>query len=100
MAAQPQIIALSPARRPRARPIPATPVIPSHPIAMATLTLRIDNMHCGACVRRVTQTLNALPHTHAEEVRVGSARVSTDAGAAEIEHALTSAGYPASIEAA
>jgi hypothetical protein len=40
---------------------------------MATLTLRIDNMHCGSCIRRVTQTLNTLLDTHAEEVRVGSA---------------------------
>jgi copper chaperone CopZ len=67
---------------------------------MATLTLRIDNMHCGSCVRRVTQTLNALPGTHAEEVRVGSARIQTDANPAEVQQALTSAGYPTLVEAA
>jgi cation transport ATPase len=35
-------------------------------------------MHCGSCVRRVTQTLNAQPGTHAEEVRVGAARITGD----------------------
>ena len=67
---------------------------------MTTLTLRIDNMHCGSCIRRVTQTLNALPGTHAEEVRVGSARVATDAPADAIQQALFAAGYPSLVEAA
>jgi copper chaperone len=65
---------------------------------MAILTLRIDNMHCGSCVRRVTQTLNALPETHADEVRVGSARISTTAAPEQIQQALTAAGYPALVE--
>ncbi len=65
---------------------------------MSTLTLRIDNMHCGSCIRRVTQTLNGLPGTHAEEVRVGSARIKTAAAPDEIQQALTAAGYPAFIE--
>jgi copper chaperone len=65
---------------------------------MPTLTLSIDNMHCGACVRRVTQTLNSLPGTHAEEVRVGAARISTTAAPDQIQQALTTAGYPARIE--
>ncbi len=67
---------------------------------MATLTLQIENMHCGACVRRVTQTLNALPGTHAEQVQVGSARVSTETSAAEIERALQAAGFPAQAASA
>ncbi|MGA8939447.1 MAG: heavy metal-associated domain-containing protein [Acidobacteriaceae bacterium] len=67
---------------------------------MATLNLRIDNMHCGSCIRHVTQTLNALPDTHAEEVRVGGARVSTSATPEQIQQALTSAGYPAFVEPA
>jgi copper chaperone CopZ len=65
---------------------------------MSTLQLRIDNMHCGACVRRVTQTLNALPGTHAEEVQVGSARVETSASPGELEQALRAAGFPAHIQ--
>lgn len=65
---------------------------------MTTLNLTIENMHCGSCVRRVTQTLNALPQTHAEEVQIGAARVRTDANPTQIEDALRVAGYPAHIE--
>ncbi|HEY4011680.1 MAG TPA: heavy-metal-associated domain-containing protein [Acidobacteriaceae bacterium] len=65
---------------------------------MATLNLTIENMHCGACVRRVTQTLNALPGTHAEEVQIGAARVRTEAPPAQIEESLRAAGYPARIQ--
>ena len=64
---------------------------------MTTLNLTIENMHCGACVRRVTQTLNALPGTHAEEVRIGGARVSTEADAKQVEESLRTAGYPAHV---
>jgi cation transport ATPase len=55
---------------------------------MAILNLRIDNMHCGSCVRRVTQTLNAQPGTHAEEVRVGAARITGDIAASAATIAL------------
>jgi copper chaperone len=65
---------------------------------VATLNLTIENMHCGACVRRVIQTLNALPGTHAEEVRVGAARIRTEAEPAEIEDSLRAAGYPAHVQ--
>jgi len=65
---------------------------------MSTLNLVIENMHCGSCVRRVIQTLNALPATHAEEVRVGAARITTEADPTQIEEALRTAGYPAHIE--
>lgn len=65
---------------------------------MATLNLSIENMHCGACVRRVTQTLNSLPGTHAEEVQIGTARVSSEAEPKQIEEALRTAGYPAHIQ--
>lgn len=69
-----------------------------HPTnTMAVLTLHIDNMHCGSCIRRVTQTLNGLPQTYAEEVRVGSARVSTEASPEKVQQALTAAGYPAIV---
>lgn len=65
---------------------------------MHTLNLTIENMHCGACVRRVTQTLNALPQTHVEEVRVGAARVRTEADPKQIEESLHAAGYPAHVQ--
>jgi len=65
---------------------------------MATLNLTIENMHCGACVRRVTQTLNAVPGTHAEEVRVGAARVNTEADPKQIQESLRAAGFPAHVQ--
>ena len=62
---------------------------------MATLALQIENMHCGACVRRVTQTLNALPGTHADAVEIGAARVTSEASPEALVGALAKAGFPA-----
>ncbi len=42
---------------------------------MTEFSLRIEGMHCGACVRRVTQALQSVPGTEVESVRVGGARV-------------------------
>ncbi|HLI75749.1 MAG TPA: heavy-metal-associated domain-containing protein [Acidobacteriaceae bacterium] len=64
---------------------------------MATFDLQIDKMHCGACIRRVTQTLNSLAATHAEAVQLGSARVTTSAEPGEILAALQAAGFPAHL---
>lgn len=64
---------------------------------MATREFVIENMHCGNCVRSVTRAINALPGTHAEEVRVGGARVTSEAKPAQIEEALRAAGYPAHL---
>lgn len=64
---------------------------------MATLNFVIENMHCSSCVRQVMQAINALPGTHADEVRVGAARVTTEAEPARIEEALDAAGYPAHL---
>ncbi|MDE1155192.1 MAG: cation transporter [Acidobacteriaceae bacterium] len=66
---------------------------------MATIDLKIDKMSCGACVRRVTQTLNAIPGTHAEEVSLGKARVQTETNSESLVAALTEAGFPAQVEA-
>jgi copper chaperone CopZ len=65
-----------------------------------TMQLRIDNMHCGSCVRRVMQTLSTLPETQTEEVQVGSARIRTSASAETVQQALSAAGYPAQVESA
>jgi len=65
---------------------------------MATLTLRIENMSCGACVRRVTQTLNRIPGTRAEEVQLGAARVQSDATSEDLIQALGEAGFPAQVD--
>lgn len=42
---------------------------------MRAVTLRIGNMHCDACVRRVSQTLGNLRGVQVGEVRLGAARV-------------------------
>ncbi|RXH56343.1 heavy-metal-associated domain-containing protein [Granulicella sibirica] len=61
-------------------------------------TLKIENMHCGACVRRVTMALNKIPGTEAEEVQIGAARVKTEAAPEVVLAALAKAGYPAQAE--
>lgn len=64
---------------------------------MNEITLRIEGMHCGACVGRVTQALQRVPGTEVEEVRIGAARVkSPDANA--VVAALSKAGYIAHAE--
>lgn len=71
---------------------------------MAEFTLRIDGMHCGSCVRRVTQALASTPGVAVDEVRVGAARVhsSEDTAPADTAQAaiaaLGKAGYPAHLE--
>jgi len=42
---------------------------------MDEIILRIDGMHCGACVHRVTRALQIVDGTEVEEVRLGAARV-------------------------
>lgn len=67
---------------------------------MTQAILRIDGMHCGACVRRVTQALQSLPGVRAEEVRVGAARLEIQ-DPATIEAAIAAvnkAGYAAHQE--
>lgn len=62
------------------------------------ITLRIEGMHCAACVRRVTQALSKTPSTEVEQVWVGAARVRTAASAEVIMAALANAGYTAHSE--
>ena len=72
---------------------------------MAELILKIDGMHCGSCIRRVTQAIHAAGPFDVEEVRLGAARFQTaeDAGAhipdatAAIA-ALAKAGYAARVD--
>jgi copper chaperone len=69
---------------------------------MAEITLRIDGMHCGACVRRVSQALASAQGLAVKEVRLGAARVESDqqsAGNQAVE-ALAKAGYKAHLEEA
>ena len=69
---------------------------------MAEFTLHIDGMHCGACVRRVTQALASTEGLQVQEVRIGAARLSTASEPAPVDlaiAALAKAGYTAHVEA-
>jgi len=68
---------------------------------MAEFTLRIENMHCGSCIRRVSQALASTVGFNVEEVRLGAARLSTSQDTLPIDLALAAlakAGYPARLE--
>ena len=68
---------------------------------MSEVVLHIEGMHCGACVRRVTQALNHVPGIQVEEVRVGAARVSTQSDATDAQaavDAVNKAGFRAHAE--
>jgi len=41
---------------------------------MAEISVKIDGMHCGSCVRRVSTALSAIEGVEVSEVRVGAAR--------------------------
>ena len=69
--------------------------------AMPEFTLRIENMHCGSCVRRVSQALASTEGLIVKEVRVGAARFSFDQAPVHVDlvlAALAKAGYPAHLE--
>ena len=66
-----------------------------------TLKLSIEGMHCGACVRRVTTALQAVPGVQVGAVEVGSAKLAFDpeeATAQEIAAAVNDNGFLARIE--
>ena len=45
-------------------------------------------MHCGSCVRRVTQALGATEGLQVEEVRIGAARLTSAADPAPVQQAI------------
>jgi copper chaperone len=68
---------------------------------MAEFTLRIDGMHCGACVRRVSRALASIPGVKVGEVRVGAARLDSSEDPSAVQSALDAvakAGYSAHLE--
>ncbi|HTV04920.1 MAG TPA: heavy-metal-associated domain-containing protein [Acidobacteriaceae bacterium] len=65
---------------------------------MSEITLNIDGMHCGACVKRVTQALERVPGAEVLDVRIGAARLKTDDVAGAVA-ALAKAGYTAHVNA-
>ena len=69
---------------------------------MAEFKLKIDGMHCGSCVRRVTQALTATEGVEVKEVNIGSAELSSSQEPVPIDAAiaaLAKAGYSARLEA-
>ena len=70
---------------------------------MTEITLQIDGMHCGSCVRRVSQALASTPGIEVKEVRVGAARFASNDEPAVVDRAIASlaaAGYKAHAETA
>lgn len=68
---------------------------------MAEFTLKIDGMHCGACVRRVRQALAATPGVVVNELKMGAVRLSSDEEPAPLGlviAAIAEAGYTAYLE--
>lgn len=69
---------------------------------MPEFKLQIDGMHCGSCVRRVTQALAAVEGVAVNEVSVGAARLAFSQNPAPVDlavAALAKAGYAARLEA-
>jgi copper chaperone len=68
---------------------------------MAEFTLKIDGMHCGSCVKRVSQALAATPGVTVNEVRIGAVRLSSDEEPPPLGLAIAAiarAGYTAYLE--
>jgi copper chaperone len=66
-----------------------------------TLKLAIEGMHCGACVRRVTNALQGVDGVQVSSVEVGSAKVTFDAAkttAQEISAAVDRIGFTARVQ--
>jgi copper chaperone CopZ len=63
---------------------------------MERVTMRIEGMSCGHCVRAVEEALRALPGVEVEQVAIGVATVAFDptrTPRAEIDEAVRDAGY-------
>lgn len=68
---------------------------------MQEFTLQIDGMHCGSCVRRVSQALASTEGVEVKEVRVGAARIASATEPPPVDQAiaaLAKAGYAAHLE--
>jgi copper chaperone CopZ len=66
-----------------------------------TLTLSIEGMHCGACVRRATTALQGVAGVELDSVDVGSAKMKFNpelATAEEIAIALDRIGFTAHVK--
>ncbi len=61
---------------------------------MSAINLKIEGMHCEACVNRVKRALERVEDTKIKEVHIGSASIETLSLDAAIA-AIAAAGYPA-----
>jgi copper chaperone len=64
---------------------------------MEKLSLMLDGMGCGGCVKNVRKVLDAMPGVRIENVAVGSASFEFDpekASPQSVAEALAKAGYP------
>lgn len=67
---------------------------------MSEFTLLVDGMHCGSCIRRVSQALASTEGVVVNEVRVGAARLTSSDDPPPVEAALAAlakAGYTARL---
>lgn len=63
---------------------------------MDRITMKIDGMSCGNCVRHVTKALESLDGVQVERVEIGSATLAFDPAAASedrITQAIEDEGY-------
>ena len=63
---------------------------------METMTMRIDGMSCGHCVKAVRDALGDVPGVQVRQVDVGSATVAYDPSVArpeQVAEAVRDAGY-------
>lgn len=62
---------------------------------MPTISLEIEGMMCGGCVRRVSALLRQAGASRVDSIDIGSAKVTLEDGAApeSLIHALEQAGY-------
>jgi copper chaperone len=70
-------------------------------IMKSALTLSIEGMHCGACVRRVTNALEQVPGVQVKSVEVGSAQLEfapEQTAPADIAAAVGRIGFSAQIQ--
>ncbi|MEO6816358.1 MAG: heavy-metal-associated domain-containing protein [Edaphobacter sp.] len=53
------------------------------------LRLSVEGMHCGACVRRVTNALQGVDGVQLDSVDIGSAQMTFDPAQATLENVIS-----------
>jgi copper chaperone len=69
---------------------------------VSEIVLKIDGMHCGSCIRRVTQAIGGAGPFEVKEVRLGAARFAAPDAATASNAAIASlakAGFTARVDA-